>query len=123
MKSLALLLALGCLAEVAVAREPVDARKLAGVWEITRVNGRAPGEAGGTMLLTEDGRLVASPTGLKGAALEGTYTVEGEQLTTRLQALEGNEVVTTSTIKRLTGDKLVLIDAGRQEIEYRRKRK
>src|SRR5947209_1765124 len=121
--ALTLALALGWLSGTAPAREPVDAKKLVGVWEVSKVNGKSAGDDAGSMLLYEDGTLSASPGGLKGAVLEGTYSLDGDQLTTRFRALGGGEVASVATVKRLTRDTLVLVEGQGQEVEYRRKRR
>lgn len=90
------------LAASAGADDKIEAAKLVGKWEALQ------GKKDARMVLEfgKDGKLSATaPVEGKDTRIEGTYALDGAQLTLTLKA-GGNEIKETQTITRLTADEL-----------------
>ncbi len=94
----------------------IDAAKLVGKWEITKTQGDVP--KGTIVEMTKDGKLkVTAEFNGKKLELEGSYSVDGEKLKTKIKGPDGSEVEDTDTIKSVTDDKLVISDKDGKESE------
>jgi uncharacterized protein (TIGR03066 family) len=100
-----------------------DAAKLVGKWELTKsTDPKAP--KGAIVEFTKDNKLhiMAEVEGMK-LEFGGTYKVEGDKLTVKLQVPGGKDAnEETDTIQSLTDDKLVLIDKDKKENEFTKKK-
>jgi uncharacterized protein (TIGR03066 family) len=93
--------------------------KLVGTWVVTKSE-EAPPEA--TVEFTKDGKLILSAkVDGKDMKMEGTYTVEGDKITTVTKA-GGKEMKETFTITKLTNTELVTKDERGKIDEFKRKK-
>jgi uncharacterized protein (TIGR03066 family) len=94
-----------------------NAKKLVGVWEVTKSEGAPPGA---TVEFTKDGKVkIKAKVGDKELALDGTYKVKGDKLEVTLEFM-GKSKSDTSTIKKLTEKELVLQDDKGKLDEFKR---
>ena len=99
-------------------KEPTNAEKIVGTWEITKAPEVPPGA---TFEFTRDGRMKMTVK-VEGqtATVEGTYKVEGDTLTTVMK--EGpKEVTEKSKIKTLNSTTLITEDEKGQAVEFKKK--
>ena len=106
-------------AAVPAAAEDIDARKLVGAWELSA---GADTPKGTTVEFGKDSTLVMRAT-IEGREwkLEGTYKVEGDQLTSVIR-VQDTDIKSVDTIARLTDDTLELVNAGKPVATLRRKK-
>ena len=100
----------------------IDAAKLVGKWELTRSTDKdAP--KGAVVEFTKDNKVVVSfSAGGKEEKFEGTYRVNGDKLSVKLNDPESKDKEETDTIQTLTDDKFVLVDKNGKENEFTRKK-
>ncbi|HZT83368.1 MAG TPA: TIGR03066 family protein [Gemmataceae bacterium] len=93
---------------------------LVGVWDVTKSE-EAP--KGATIEFTRDGKVIISiPQEGKAIKFEGTYTVEGNKITTAIKF--GDKVKKeTVTIKELSDTKLVTVDEKSKVEEFKKRPK
>jgi uncharacterized protein (TIGR03066 family) len=96
-----------------------NAKKLVGVWEVTKSESAPPGA---TLEFTRDGKMKLRAE-VKGKQFEmgGTYKVEGNKIHATFTA-GGQEKQETGTIKTLTDTRLVIEDLKGKVDEYKRKK-
>jgi uncharacterized protein (TIGR03066 family) len=93
------------------------AKKLVGLWEITKGEGAPPGA---TVEFTKDGKLkLHAKIGDKDFDLTGTYKVEGKKLTVTLE-FKGKSKTDSDTIKSVSDNRLVLEDKDGKVTEMKR---
>lgn len=93
-----------------------NADKIIGKWEPATAD---PKSGGIVLEFTKDGKMLIAVTGLP-KAMEGTYKVEGDKLTTTGKGPDGKEKTESGTIKTLTDTKLVIEKDGKAD-EFKRK--
>jgi uncharacterized protein (TIGR03066 family) len=103
--------------------EPVAAsnkEKIVGVWEVTKAAEAPPGA---TIEFTKDGKLIqtAKVEG-KEMKMEGTYSVEGDKITSTTKGPGGKEAKETATITKLTDTELVTKDEKGKTDEFKKKK-
>ena len=100
----------------------VDPAKLVGKWELTRSTDKdAP--KGAVVEFTKDNKVLVSFTaGGKEEKAEGTYRVNGDKLSVKLNDPESKDKEDTDTIQTLTDDKFVLVDKNGKENECTKKK-
>ena len=97
-----------------------NADLIVGKWELVKGE-EVP--AGSVMEFTKDGKMKVTMTMAgKEIAMEGTYKVEGEKLTTSLNVF-GKEISDTDTIKTLNETMLILENTKGKVTELKRKKK
>jgi uncharacterized protein (TIGR03066 family) len=96
-----------------------NAKKLVGVWEVTKSEGAPPGA---TLEFTKDGKMKIRAE-VKGKQFEmgGTYKVEGNKVHVTFKVGD-QEKKDTGTIKTLTDTRLVVEDTKGKVDEYKRKK-
>jgi uncharacterized protein (TIGR03066 family) len=100
----------------------VDPARLVGKWELTRSTDKGAPQ-GAVVEFTKDNKvLIAITTGGKQDKYDGTYRVNGDKLSVKLNDPESKDKEDTDTIRTLTDDKLVLIDSNGKENEFTRKK-
>jgi uncharacterized protein (TIGR03066 family) len=100
----------------------VDPAKLIGKWELTKsTDPKAP--KGATVEFTKDNKLVVVAE-IEGTKREftGTYKVDGDKLSVKLNFGDAKDNEDTDTIQSLTDEKLVLIDKDKQQNEFTKKK-
>jgi len=104
---------------LAAAAGPVEAGKLLGAWELTKVEGQDTVPHWRLEFL-KDGKLrMSAQKGGEELRVEGTYTLVKDRLTFTARA-EGKAVDTqTVTVRKLTGDVLVILDRNKR-MEFKR---
>lgn len=108
----------------AFADEPAKAAnkdKIVGVWEITKGGGDVPKDA--AFEFTKDGKLIMTAT-VQGRKIniEGSYSVDGNQLKTVQTAPGGKKIEETDTIEKLTDTEMVLKDNKGKVVEFKKKK-
>ncbi len=103
-------LALAAPSRAADAKNAKDAKtskeKIVGVWEVVKSEDAPPGA---TVEFTKDGKMIVTvKKDNQTEKIEGTYSVDGDSLTSVLKA-EGQEHKQTVTIKKVT-DKELLVE-------------
>ena len=93
-----------------------NADLIVGTWEVTK--GDMP--LGSTVAFTKDGKMTANVKGVP-QAMEGTYKVEGDKITTTMKNPAGQEVTDTDTIKTLNDTTLIMEDKQGKTIEMKKK--
>jgi uncharacterized protein (TIGR03066 family) len=94
--------------------------KLIGTWVVTK-SAEAPPEA--TVEFTKDGKLILSAkVDGKDMKMEGTYTVDGDKITSVTKVSGGKELKETVTIIKLTNTELVTKDEKGKTDEFKRKK-
>lgn len=113
-----LFLGLVAVAQGADKKEPTNKEKIVGVWEPTKGDSLPKGA---TIEFTKDGKLkIAIKVEGKTITADGTYTVDGDKLTTVLKD-EGKEKKETVKIKKLTDKELVTEDSKGMVDEFKKK--
>ena len=92
------------------------AKKIVGKWEV--VKGSQPIPPGSVIEFTKDGKLKLT---INDMTLEGTYTVEKDQLKSKL-TVGGQTAEDTDTIKKLTDDELDLENTDKLTLNLKRKK-
>ena len=88
-----------------------SAKKIVGLWEFTKSDSMIP--AGSTLEFTKDFKLTfVVKDGAKEEKYEGTYKIDKDKLTVKLN-LEG-EKEETVTVKKLTDDALEVVDKDKK---------
>jgi uncharacterized protein (TIGR03066 family) len=97
-----------------------NAKKIVGVWELTK--SATPAPPGATLEFTKDGKLKFRAE-VKGKPIEevGTYKVQGNKIHVTFR-VGGQEKQETGTIKTLTDTRLVIEDPKGKIDEYKRKK-
>ena len=100
----------------------IDPARLVGKWELTRsTDPQAP--KGAVVEFTKDNKvLVAFTVAGKEEKYDGTYRVNGNKLSVKLNDPESKDKEDTDTIQTLTDDKFVLVDKNGKENEFTRKK-
>jgi uncharacterized protein (TIGR03066 family) len=94
-----------------------NAKKIIGLWEVTKGEGAPPGS---TVEFSKDGKLkVHAKVGDKEINIDGTYKVEGDKLTVTL-TFEGKTIMETNKIKKLTEQQLIVEDEKGKVEEFKR---
>ena len=105
------------------AEEKADNAKLiVGVWEVVKSEeGKPPN---GTLIeFTNDGKMkMSSKIDGKEVTLQGTYTVEGDQLTLAHDTGSGKEKKETAKIKKLTATEFMVQAENSKVTELKRKK-
>ena len=115
---LALCLAGGVAADDKKADKNANKDKVVGTWEM--VKGTLP--QGSTLEFTKDGKLKITLTiDDKKTTLEGSYTLDGDKLKTKITGPDGQEHSDTDTITKLTDKEMSLKDTKDQRTELKRK--
>src|SRR5262245_20769687 len=97
-----------------------NAKKIIGLWELTKSSSKVGAPPGTKILFAKDGKLKISGRVMdKDFSFEGTYKVEGKKLKTTV-SVAGMEKSDTDTIKTLTADRLVLEDDQGIVTEFKR---
>ena len=95
----------------------VDKAKLVGVWKET-----GPNATPALVEFTADGKLIIWEEKEKKKVLEGSYTLDGNKLSTSLKIADV-EQKDSDTIKSLTDDKMTLVDKNGKENNFERAKK
>ena len=100
----------------------VDPTKLVGKWELTRsTDPQAP--KGALVEFTKDNKvLISFSVGGKEEKSDGTYRVNGDKLSVKLNDPEAKDKEDTDTIQTLTDEKFVLVDKNGKENEFTKKK-
>jgi uncharacterized protein (TIGR03066 family) len=100
----------------------VDPAKLVGKWELTRsTDPQAP--KGALVEFTKDNKvLISFSVGGKEEKSDGTYRVNGDKLSVKLNDPEAKDKEDTDTIQTLTDEKFVLVDKNGKENEFTKKK-
>jgi uncharacterized protein (TIGR03066 family) len=94
-----------------------NAKKIVGLWEVTKSEGAPPGA---TVEFTKDGKLkVRAKLGDKELNIDGTYKVEGDKLDVTLM-FDGKTIKETNKIKKLTEQQMILEDEKGKVEEFKR---
>jgi uncharacterized protein (TIGR03066 family) len=92
--------------------------KIVGVWEVTKSES-AP--AGATVEFTKDGKMIVNvKANDKDVKVEGTYTIDGDNIKSKLK-LGDKEKEETVKIKKLTDKELVTVDEKGKIDEFKKK--
>jgi uncharacterized protein (TIGR03066 family) len=125
--TLLLSLAAGLLAAAAPAalgddKDKVSKDKLVGTWEIVKSTAAESVPPGTLVEFTKDGKLKITLTiDDKKTTLEGSYTLDGDKLKTKITGPDGQEHSDTDTITKLTDKEMSLKDTKDQRTELKRK--
>jgi uncharacterized protein (TIGR03066 family) len=93
------------------------ARKLLGVWELTKAEKLIPGA---TVEFAKDNKMhLRFKAGDKAVTIDGTYKLEGKTIVSTL-SFGGKSKTETNTIKKLTDKELVIEDEKGKVEEYKR---
>ncbi|MBA4063700.1 MAG: hypothetical protein C0501_08305 [Isosphaera sp.] len=99
---------------------PEDAKKLVGVWELTKSGGDLP--VGATVEFTKDGKLnVAVKADGQEMKFDGTYTLKDDKLTVKLKVGD-TSIEETATVKKLTDDALEIEDKDKKIDVFKKKK-
>ena len=100
----------------------IDPTKLVGKWELTRsTDPEAP--KGAVVEFTKDNKvLITMNVNGKDEKYDGTYRVNGDKLSVKLNDPESKDKEDTDTIQTLTDDKFLLVDKNGKETEFTRKK-
>ena len=102
---------------IAIAKDTDYSKKILGTWVITK--GEAP--PGATVEFTKDGKMkLRAQLGEKELAIDGTYTLQGDTITSHL-SFGGQKKTETDKIKKLTDKELIVEDDKGKVQEYKRK--
>jgi uncharacterized protein (TIGR03066 family) len=102
---------------LAGAADADTAKKLVGVWEVTKSKDAPPGA---TVEFTKDGKMALKvKAGDKTLSITGTYKVKGQSVITTL-SVGGKEKTETNKIKKLTEKELIVEDEKGTVEEYKR---
>jgi uncharacterized protein (TIGR03066 family) len=107
--------------DAAANAEPVDAKKIVGIWELVKGDEDQSAPKGTRFEFDKDGKFKVWPAGAKAPEPKtlGTYKVEGNKLILT-QAPIGIESHTTYTVLSLTDTTLVRRSPGAIEEEFKR---
>lgn len=112
--------ALGLTRAAAADGKADHAKKIVGKWEVTKSQGDEP--VGSMMEFTKDGKCTFSARlGDKDVTLDGTYTIDKDQLTVEL-TVAGKAAKDVDTIKKLTDDDLELENKAKKVTVLKRKK-
>jgi uncharacterized protein (TIGR03066 family) len=100
----------------------VDKAKLVGTWELVKTDAKDAPPPGTLVEFTKDGKLkVTVEVGEKKVTLNGTCSVDGDKLKTKMTTPDGQEHSDTDTITKVT-DKQLLLKGGKGEnSEFKKK--
>ena len=94
-----------------------NAKKIVGVWEVTKSKDAPPGA---TVEFTKDGKItMRAKVGDKKIEFGGTYKVEKDKINV-VVSFEGKTKKDSATIKKLTDKELVIEDEKGMVDEYKR---
>ncbi len=95
--------------------------KLVGTWEAVRLGDNSPPVGSVVVVFAKDGTMKMTVTAPREETVEGTYSVQGDRLTTALK-LDGSEVKATVPLKKLTATEMVGVDDKGKAAEFKRKK-
>ena len=100
----------------------IDPTKLVGKWELTKsTDPMAP--KGALVEFTKDNKVIITLTiSGKEDKYDGSYKVDGDKLSVKLNDPAEKDKEDTDTIKSLTDDKLLLVDKDNKENEFTKKK-
>jgi uncharacterized protein (TIGR03066 family) len=100
----------------------IDPTKLIGKWELSRsTDPQAP--QGAVVEFTKDNKVLVTMTvSGKEEKTDGTYRVNGDKLTVKLNDPDLKDKEDTDTIQTLTDDKLTLLDQSSKTFEFTKKK-
>jgi uncharacterized protein (TIGR03066 family) len=91
--------------------------KIIGVWEIDKATAPEQIPPGTTVEYTKDGKMkIHAKVGEMELKLEGTYSVDGDQLKTTMKGPDGKEMSDTDTITKLTDKEMVIKDSRTKKL-------
>jgi uncharacterized protein (TIGR03066 family) len=102
-----------------VRAEDDNAKKIVGIWELTKSGGDLP--VGSTLEFTKDGKLTAVVKSPDVEKLEGTFKIEKDQLTVKVK-IGDSTLEETATIKKLTDDELEIEDKDKKVDIFKKKK-
>ncbi len=89
-------------------KEAPTKERLVGVWKSVQPMGNNTA----TLDFTKDGKLIINiKAGERSVKIDGTYTLEGNKLKTKLRGPDGQERADTITIRKLTDTQMVTEDS------------
>jgi uncharacterized protein (TIGR03066 family) len=100
----------------------VDKAKLVGTWELVKTDAKDAPPPGTLVEFTKDGKLkITVEVGEKKVTLNGTYSVDGDKLKTKMTTPDGQEHSDTDTITKVTDKQLLLKGSKGENSEFKKK--
>jgi uncharacterized protein (TIGR03066 family) len=97
--------------------------KIVGTWELVKADSKNAPPPGTLVEFTKDGKLKFTVTlGEKKITVEGTYSVEGDTLKSKVTGPDGQESSDTDTITKLTDKEMSLKDKKGERTEFKKKK-
>ena len=99
-----------------------DKEKLVGTWELVKTDAKDAPPPGTLVEFAKDGKLkITAAVGDKKITLNGSYSVEGDKLKTKMTTPDGKEISDTDTITKLTDKQLLLKGSKGENSEFKKK--
>jgi uncharacterized protein (TIGR03066 family) len=96
--------------------------KIVGTWELVKADSKDAPPPGTVVEFTKDGKMKITVTvEEKKLTLNGSYSIEGDKLKTKVTTPDGQESSDTDTITKLTDKELSLKDTKGQKTEFKKK--
>jgi uncharacterized protein (TIGR03066 family) len=101
-------------------KDKANKAKVVGTWELVKTDAKDAPPPGTVVEFLKDGKLKITVTvGEKKITLEGTYSVEGDTLKTKMTGPDGKEISDTDTILKLTDKEMTLKDKKGAKAEFK----
>jgi uncharacterized protein (TIGR03066 family) len=99
-----------------------DKAKIVGTWVLVKADSKNTPPPGTVVEFTKDGKMTITVTvEEKKLTLNGSYSIEGDKLKTKVTTPDGQESRDTDTITKLTDKELSLKDTKGQKTEFKKK--
>jgi uncharacterized protein (TIGR03066 family) len=109
-------------ADVADKEKASNKEKVVGTWELVKTDAKEAPPPGTIVEFRKDGKMkVIVTVGEKKITVEGSYSIEGDMLKTKMTGPDGKEISDTDTITKLTDKEMSLKDKKGVKTEFKKK--